>query len=94
VINSEKGARITRVKGLKMTNVTINSEEQAMIAEDVYEVFLNNLTLNDEVSGKPFTLQGRHTGAIFTDDFPLNQIEFKEGLTKEIVKESPEAQAW
>ncbi|MAL18760.1 MAG: glycoside hydrolase [Balneola sp.] len=94
VINSEKGARITRVKGLKMTNVTINSEEQAMIAEDVYEIFLNNLTLNDGVSGKPFTLQGRHTGAIFTDDFPNNQIEFKDGLTKDIVKESPEVQAW
>lgn len=94
VINSEKGARITRVKNLTMKNVTINSDEQAMIVEDAYELFLNNVTLNDEVSGKPLLFRGLHTGAIFTDDFPIGQIEFADGLSKDIIKEAPQVQAW
>ena len=92
--NSEQGARITRAKNLTMKNVTINSEEVAMTVEDAYELFLDNVTLNDEAPGKPLIFSGRHTGAIFTDDFPLGQMKFTDGLTKDIVKEAPEAQAW
>lgn len=94
VINSEKGARITWVKNLTMKNVTINSEEQAMIVEDAYELFLNNVTLKDQASGKPLLFRGLHTGAIFTDDFPVNDIAFENGLTKNIIKEAPQVQAW
>jgi polygalacturonase len=94
VKNSEKGARITRVKNLTLKNVSIESEEQAMIAEDVYELFLENLSLSDNTSGKPLTFKGSFTGAIFTNTFPLSQMNFTNGLTKEIVKESQEVQAW
>ncbi|WP_421775260.1 glycoside hydrolase family 28 protein [Gracilimonas sp.] len=94
VINSEKGARITRVKNLSMKNVTINSEEQAMIVEDVYELFLDNLTLQDNASGKPLVFKGRYTGAIFTDDFDLDQMSFTDGLSQDIISKEPSVQAW
>lgn len=94
VINSEVGARITRAKNLTLKNVTINSEELAMVVEDAYEFFLDNVSLNDAVSGNPLLFKGKHTGAIFTDDFPIGKMEFTDGLTKDIVKEAPETQAW
>lgn len=94
VINSERGARITRVKNLKLKNVTINSEEQAMIVEDAYEFYLDNVSLTDGVSGLPLLFRGLHTGAIFTDDFPLDQMEFEGELSSDIVKEAPAEQAW
>lgn len=94
VINSEKGARITRVKNLTLKNVSINSEEIAMKVEDAYELFLDNVSLSDDTSGKPLIFSGQHTGAVFTDDFPLEQIEFTDGLSKDIIKEAPKVQAW
>lgn len=94
VINSEKGARITRVKNLKLNNVTINSEELAMIVEDAYEFYLNNVSLSDDSNGSPLLFRGLHTGAIFTDDFPMSQMEFEGNLSSDIVKEAPAAQAW
>lgn len=94
VLNSEEGARITRVKNLRLKNVEINSNEQAMIVEDAYEFFLENVTLIDKVDGAPLLFRGRHTGAVFTSDFPLSDMEFTDGLTEEIVKEAPATQAW
>ncbi|SMO94178.1 glycosyl hydrolase family 28 protein [Gracilimonas mengyeensis] len=94
VKNSEQGARITRVKNMTMKNVEIHSEQRAMIVEDAYELFLDSVTLEDQVDEKPLLFTGRHTGAIFTDDFPLDQMEFSDGLTEEIVMEAPAEQAW
>ncbi|MEX0720962.1 MAG: glycoside hydrolase family 28 protein [Balneolaceae bacterium] len=94
VANSEVGARITRVKNLILNNVEINSEERAMIVEDAYELALNDVNLHDEAEGAPLLLTGRHTGAVFTTDFPLDQIEFEDGLSEEIVKEERAVQVW
>ncbi|MEX2603153.1 MAG: glycoside hydrolase family 28 protein [Gracilimonas sp.] len=94
VINSVEGARITRVKNMTMKNVTINSEERAMIVEDAYEFFLDNVILKDQVDGAPLFFQGQFTGAVFTDDFPVDDMEFSDGLTEDIVKEAPSVQAW
>ncbi|MEX0609197.1 MAG: glycoside hydrolase family 28 protein [Balneolaceae bacterium] len=94
VANSEEGARIVRTKNLILKNVEINSEKRAMIVEDTYELTLENVTLNDNAAGAPLLLTGQHTGAIFTSDFPLNQIEFEDGLTNKIVKKKRAVQAW
>lgn len=94
VKNAVEGARITRVKNLTLKNVSINSEERAMIVEDAYEFFLDKVMLKDQVDGAPLLFQGQFTGAVFTDDFPVENMEFTDGLSPEIVQEAPETQAW
>lgn len=96
VTNAEEGARITRVKGLTLKNVQIHSEQRAVIADDVYQLTFENVTLSDslEIESAPLLLEGDYTGAILMPDFPLNQIEFGEGLTEEIIRREPEQQVW
>lgn len=94
VANSEEGVRINRVKNLTFRNVEVNSQERAMIAEDVYEFTIDNLTLNHQTDSKPLYFTGQHTGAIFTTDFPLSDIEFDDGLSEDIIKEEPVTQTW
>ncbi len=94
VASSDKGARITRVKNLTLRNVEINSTERAMIAEDVYELTLDNVRLKDNSKQAPLLFTGRHTGAVFTSNFPLKLMEFADGLSKDIVREKPAEQAW
>lgn len=90
VTNAKEGARITRVKGLKMHNVSIRSEARAIVADDVYELILDHVTLIDQSGGAPLLLEGRYTGAIVVDDFPLERIEFGEGVSEEVVMENAE----
>ena len=85
VINAKEGARLTRVKNLNMKNVHIESEERAIIAEDIYECHFDNLTLADEVAGPSVLLKGKHTGAVSVSDFPITNIEFDDGLDEDVL---------
>jgi polygalacturonase len=94
VVNSDEGARIARVKNFTMKNVNIQSKKRAMEVDDVYEVFLDELSLSDEFDGKPMLIKGRYTGSIFTDDFNVGEIEFEDGLDASIISEQPAVQGW
>ena len=94
ITNADEGARITRVKNLIMKNVNISSVKRAMVVEDAYELTLDQVTLSDKTGGLPLLFTGRHTGAIFTNDFPVSDMAFEDGLTTGIVKEKPAVQAW
>lgn len=85
VVNAVKGARITRVKGLEMHDVSISSEARAMIADDVHELALKGLTLTDRSGGAPLLIEGRYTGAISVGDFPQERIEFGEGVSGDVI---------
>lgn len=94
VENAGEGARITRVKNLSLKNVEIHSESRAMVAEDAYEFTLDDVSLSDQTGGFPLLFKGLHTGAVFIGDFPRGQIEFEDGLTRDVLKETREVQAW
>ncbi len=94
VANSEKGVRITRVKDLTFENIEIHSNERAMIVEDAYEFTMTDVSLHDSYDGVPLLFKGFHTGALFIPDFPLDQIEFQDGLSSDIIREEPDVQAW
>ncbi len=94
VKNVDEGARITRVKNLRLKNLDISSQQRAMVIDDSYQVFLQNVTLSDNTGNNPLLLQGDYTGAIFTDDFPHDQIKLGEGLSQEIIQKEPAQQVW
>jgi polygalacturonase len=94
IVNAKEGVRLTRVKTITMNNIKVMSETRAMIAEDVYELTLQNVTLAQEEKSSPLLLQGQHTGAIFTTDFPLSSIEFSEGLSNQIIFEKAAVRTW
>lgn len=87
ITNAEEGARITRVKGLTMHDVSISSEARAMRVDDVYELSLRDVSLTDQSEGDPLLIEGEYTGAISVDDFPVERIEFGEGVSEEVVVE-------
>lgn len=92
VTNAGEGARFTRVKNLALENIEISSTNRAMIAEDVYELSIKNVTLSDSLKDESTTLQlkGEHTGAVYLQNLPINQVEFSDGLSREIVNVEPE----
>lgn len=94
VANSEEGARITRAKNVTFKNVEINAESRAMVVDDAYELTLQNVTLTDDAEGAPLLFEGSYTGAVFTEDFPLDHIEFGEGVSEDIIREDMPARAW
>lgn len=87
VSNAQEGGRITRVKGLSMHNVSISSEARALIIDDVYELALNDVTLTDGSEGAPLRIEGKYTGAVFVEEFPLERIEFGEGVSEDVIVE-------
>lgn len=87
ITNAKEGARIARVKGLKMHNVSISSAARAMMVDDVYELVLNDVTLVDHSGGAPLRIEGKYTGAIVVDDFPLERIAFGEGVSEDVIVE-------
>ncbi|MEX2396841.1 MAG: glycosyl hydrolase family 28 protein, partial [Balneolales bacterium] len=95
VKNSDEGIRITRSKNVSLKNIEIDSDKRAMIADDVYELQFDNVSLRDN-TGEDVTLQieGRYTGALFIRDFPRNQILLGDGLSPDLIKEEDEVQAW
>jgi len=86
VRNAREGARITRVKGLTLKNVSIQSTERAMIVEDAIEMRIQDLTLKDDTKGRPLLFRGPHTGAILSRDLKSDQVEFTAGLTEAIIR--------
>jgi hypothetical protein len=94
IVNVRRGVLLTRVKNLNFVNVSVHSEEQAMNVYDAYEFLFNGLRLRDNTGGLPLRFGGRYTGAIIKGDFPMEMIEFTDGLTSEIIKETFDVQAW
>lgn len=94
VTNAEEGARITRVKNLSLKNVSVSSTKQAIVADNVYELSLEKVSLNNTENVLPFKLMGVFTGAVFTSDFPINKIQFEDGLTNSIITKEAASQAW
>ncbi|MCC5805210.1 MAG: glycoside hydrolase family 28 protein [Opitutales bacterium] len=92
--NARRGARISRVKNLRMTNVDIQSKEQAMVLSDAYEVVFDDVTLRDDTGGKPLRLDRGYLGALIFGDFPHDQIELGEGIPETVVTEGPREQLW
>ena len=87
VTNADEGARVTRVKGLTMQNVSIRSEARAMAVDDVFELTLENVTLTDQSDGAPLLIEGEYTGAIYIEALSPEQIEFGDGVSEEVVME-------
>ncbi|REL33177.1 glycoside hydrolase family 28 protein [Rhodohalobacter sp. SW132] len=94
VASSEEGVRLTRVKDVTFENIEIHSTKRAMIVEDAFELTMKNVTLEDSFDGTPLLFRGLHTGAVFLSDFPLDQIEFEDGLSSDILLEEPQVQEW
>ena len=87
VTNAKEGARIARVKGLSMHNVSISSESRAMVVDDVYELVLDEVTLTDQSGQPPLLIEGKYTGALSIGELPLERIEFGEGISENVVVE-------
>jgi unsaturated rhamnogalacturonyl hydrolase len=85
VTNAGEGARITRVKSLTMHNVSISAEARAMLLDDVYELVLDDVRLTDLSGRAPLLIRGKYTGAISVDNFPLERIEYGEGVSEDVV---------
>ncbi len=94
VINAEEGARLTRVKNLRMKNVHIESKTRAFEAEDIYEASFEKITLKDEFEGPSMLLKGQHTGAVLLPDYPVSKIKFEDGLTEDIIIDELPTAAW
>lgn len=93
VKNARVGARFTRVKNLILNQVQIESQQRAMVATDVYELTLNDVTLKDQAEGDPLLLEGQYTGEVTLGDYPTDEVEFGDGLTPAILA-APEPQQW
>lgn len=94
MINAEVGIQLLRVKDLILKNVSVSSNARPMTANDVYEVTFESVKLKEKSDEKPLLIKGPNTGAIFMTDFPLDQIEFEDGLTEDIIKEELPVQTW
>jgi hypothetical protein len=94
VRNAKRGARINRVKNLVLRNVDIQSEEQAMVLTDVYELTLDGLQLRDDAGGKPLRFGGGYIGAVLLGDFPKEQVELGEGVPQSVLDSGPAVQLW
>ncbi len=92
--NAERGARIDRVKNLNFNNVEIHSNSRAMVAKNVYEFTFDEVSLRDYSGGKALIFEGEFTGAVFIEGYPIDNIEFGEGLTIDIILQERPVQAW
>ncbi|HHU57357.1 MAG TPA: hypothetical protein GXZ39_03595 [Bacteroidales bacterium] len=76
-----------------MKNVTVSSEERAMVVDDVFELYAKGLKLKDKSKTKPVLVKGRYSGVLVMGDFPLRDIELEDGLSTEIlVERAPDAE--
>ncbi len=94
VVNAGKGAQITRVKNLTMKNIDITSDDRAITVHDSYELLFEDLSLTDNTGEAPLKFEGPYTGAVIARDFPFELMEFTDGLTDDIIKETFDVQAW
>lgn len=86
ISNVKNGARFTRVNNIRLKNVDIQSETRAMIVLDAFEMHLQDLTLTDQTGLPPLLIEGGYSGAIFNNNFPLDQIELGEGVSNRILR--------
>lgn len=95
VTNAEMGARIVRVKNLVLNNVSIESDSLAMTINDSYQVYFNDVTLSDNVSGAPLRLEGSYTGAIYLNGgLTEEDVQLGTGVSEEVINPDTPAQAW
>ncbi|MDR8390342.1 glycoside hydrolase family 28 protein [Aliifodinibius sp. S!AR15-10] len=96
VTNAGEGARIERVKNLTLRDVSIASQERAMIVDDSYEVSFENVSLTDslETASAPLLIRGEYSGSMLMPDLPLKQIELGDGVSLNVIKREPEQQVW
>jgi polygalacturonase len=92
--NAERGARITRVKGLKVRNLEIQSNQRALIFNDVHEVDLQSVTLSDREDGSPLVINGGYSGAVYLGDYPVDQVTIGTGVPKDVILTKSFEQAW
>ncbi len=86
VINAGQGVNIKRVKNLTMKNVSVSSVERAFIADEIFELYLENVIISDETGEPPIVISGRNSNVIVVDeDFPMESIELKDGLSRDII---------
>lgn len=95
ISNAEMGARFTRVKNLKLKNLSIASQSLAMLANDVFELTLEDVSLEDEVSGGPLRLEGRYTGAVFLgESLSEEQVQLGSGVSSDVLNPELPEQRW
>ncbi len=92
--NAQRGARINRVKNLTLRNVDIQSDERAMVLSNAYELVFDNVSLSDNTGDKPLEFSGGYIGALLMGDFPLDQVELGEGVSRSVLTDGPREQAW
>jgi len=86
VTNAGQGVNIQRVKNLTMKNVSVSSVERAFIADEIFELYLENVTFSDETGKPPAIISGRYTDVIVVDEgFPMDAIELIDGLSRNII---------
>lgn len=94
VRDTQKAIRMDRVKNLTMKNIKVVSEERAMIANDVFELFLEELDLKDGAEGAPILFSGKYTGVVVVPDAVRGEIEFAEDVSDGILLESYPSADW
>lgn len=80
VRNAKRGARFNQVKNLQLRNVSIESEETAMVLNNVFEVILDGVTLSDATGGKTLHIGGGTVGALNLGSIPADQVQLGEGV--------------
>jgi len=91
--NAQRGARITRVKGLTLRNVEIESEEVAMVLDDVVEVALDGVTLSDRAEGPSLVLRGGYSAGVILNDYPEAALRV-DGAPDDVIQREAPRQAW
>jgi unsaturated rhamnogalacturonyl hydrolase len=94
VKNTKRAIRIDRVKNLSLKNIKVWSEERAMIANDVYELFLDDLELHDEVNEAPILISGKYSGVVVMPNPVAGEVEFADDVAGEILMESYPTADW
>jgi hypothetical protein len=94
VTNSEKGIRLARVKNITIENIRLQSEERALIGEDVFELYLKNIILNDNEKGAPVFLDGKYTGVIVAPQLPKSDIDLGEEVDRNVIMENIPENEW
>lgn len=92
--NARRGARITRVKGLTLRRVEVDSEETAMVMDDVVEVTLDGLRLTDREGGAPLVVEGRYSAGVVLGDFPMASVRLGETAPADAIQTAPVLQRW
>lgn len=92
--NAERGARITRVKNMTLRNVTIESDDVAMIVDDAVELHFDNVTLTDRRDGEPLVLRGRYSAGIVLNGYPLDAVRIEGDAPENVIQQEIPQQAW